>query len=379
MKLIRHILPLLLILLLCLPLASCAKGKQETYQALRDSVREAVGVNSGLTLNDESDKTVAYLYLQKPKTENPEPDTEPLVLSAIANATDKRYTNSINIYLTAEDTLFWEWRYGDTQIGKHVITATATLRPSTYTGKSQIEVDGFTYLDTETSAESEAATEAQPPATSVVITQEQNEAAARRIATEMTNIALYSLDAYCQLKLDCTISDLGFTALDETYRYRFAAVELGGQHELSLGVVSLSNDDTAAVPETEAATEAEAATEDLGPAFSAARWSYAARMTLLGMTMVFAVLAILWMIISIFKSVTGGKKPKAPKEKPAEPAPAPVAPIAPAVRDDSAVVAAITAAIAAMIDSDPDLSSQFSSGFRVVSFQKKNGKTSWNR
>ena len=30
------------------------------------------------------------------------------------------------------------------------------------------------------------------------------------------------------------------------------------------------------------------------------------------------------------------------------------------------------------IDSDPALSSQFAGGFRVVSFKKKNGKTSWN-
>ena len=62
-------------------------------------------------------------------------------------------------------------------------------------------------------------------------------------------------------------------------------------------------------------------------------------------------------------------------------APAPVA--APAVApnpatDDGALIAAITAAIAATIESDPDLASQFVGGFRVVSFQKKNGKTSWN-
>ena len=42
---------------------------------------------------------------------------------------------------------------------------------------------------------------------------------------------------------------------------------------------------------------------------------------------------------------------------------APVAPVAP---------------VAAYIDSDPALSSQFAGGFRVVSFKKKNGKTSWN-
>ena len=42
------------------------------------------------------------------------------------------------------------------------------------------------------------------------------------------------------------------------------------------------------------------------------------------------------------------------------------------------VAGVLTAAVAAYIDSDPALSSQFAGGFRVVSFKKKNGKTSWN-
>ena len=44
----------------------------------------------------------------------------------------------------------------------------------------------------------------------------------------------------------------------------------------------------------------------------------------------------------------------------------------------NAALDAITAAVAAYIDSDPALSSRFAGGFRVVSFKKKNGKTSWN-
>ena len=92
--------------------------------------------------------------------------------------------------------------------------------------------------------------------------------------------------------------------------------------------------------------------------------------------MVFLVLAILWMVLLIFKKVfyKDPNKQEKKAEAPAE-APAPVA--APA--DDGALVAAITAAVAAYIDSDPALSSQFAGGFRVVSFKKKNGKTSWNR
>ena len=102
-----------------------------------------------------------------------------------------------------------------------------------------------------------------------------------------------------------------------------------------------------------------------------------------GMGMVFLVLAILWMVLLIFKKVF--YKDPAKQEKKEE-APAPAAPAAPAASvapaapaaDDGALVAAITAAVAAYIDSDPALSSQFAGGFRVVSFKKKNGKTSWN-
>ena len=121
------------------------------------------------------------------------------------------------------------------------------------------------------------------------------------------------------------------------------------------------------------------AEEDLGGAFSPARLSMAGLMIIQGMGMVFLVLAILWMVLLIFKKVFYkdlAKASKAPKEtKAAEPAP--VAPAAPVASDD-ALVAAITAAVAAYIDSDPALSSQFAGGFRVVSFKKKNGKTSWN-
>lgn len=120
-------------------------------------------------------------------------------------------------------------------------------------------------------------------------------------------------------------------------------------------------------------------TEDLGPILSPARVSYAIRMTVLGMGMVFSVLALLWLVLVIFKNALTEKPSKAKAEEASEPtpAPAPVATPAPA-GDDPAIVAAITAAIAATIDSDPALSQQFAGGFRVVSFKKKSGKTSWN-
>lgn len=168
----------------------------------------------------------------------------------------------------------------------------------------------------------------------------------RNQARVLLNSLLLALDTYTTESLDMDVHELGFIALSAKYM---------------------------------APTESAEAEEDLGGAFSPARLSMAGLMIIQGMGMVFLVLAILWMVLLIFKKVFYkdlAKASKAPKEtKAAEPAP--VAPAAPVASDD-ALVAAITAAVAAYIDSDPALSSQFAGGFRVVSFKKKNGKTSWN-
>ncbi len=93
---------------------------------------------------------------------------------------------------------------------------------------------------------------------------------------------------------------------------------------------------------------------------------YGLQTALLGMGVIFAVLIILWAVLSVFKLVfyKGGK------DEPAEtaPAPAPVAapaaaPAAPAATDDAELIAAITAAIAVVMDA-PQTS------FRVVSFRR---------
>lgn len=131
-------------------------------------------------------------------------------------------------------------------------------------------------------------------------------------------------------------------------------------------------------PESDGATEEEV---DLGGALSAERWVYVGQMLVVGLGMVFLVLAILWIVLLIFEKAMGTKQTQ--PQKKAEPTPTPVVteqPVAPPVvqTNDAAVVAAITAAIAAMIDSDERLSEEFAGGFRVVSFRKKSGRGSWN-
>lgn len=101
----------------------------------------------------------------------------------------------------------------------------------------------------------------------------------------------------------------------------------------------------------------------------------------LGMVMIFAVLAILWMILSVFKVIFAGRTPKEAKvpEKKAEAQNAPEQPVAtvPTVtQSNDELVAVLTAAVAAYMSEDetqvPDGS------FRVVSFKRLGGGRAWN-
>lgn len=163
----------------------------------------------------------------------------------------------------------------------------------------------------------------------------------RETAGDLCNSMLKALDTYMMSELGISVSNLGFIALSDKYM----------------------------APVEEAETE-----EDLGGAFSPARLSKAGLMILQGMGMVFLVLAILWLVLLIFKKVFY-KDPAKVSKKEAEPTPAPVvpavesAPVPAVAADDGALVAAITAAVAAYIESDPALASQFAGGFRVVSFK----------
>jgi len=100
----------------------------------------------------------------------------------------------------------------------------------------------------------------------------------------------------------------------------------------------------------------------------------AGTVSLLGMGAIFAVLALMWLVIEISHRMIVGPEPKkepAPKtekkpEKPAKRAKknVPAAPAAP-VADNGALIAAITAAISAAMAEDG-----YTGGFRVVSFKR---------
>ena len=309
----------LMLVMLLLTATSCELSMESMtgYTRLRDHVMEKADQNGEVAL-DGSEEGFAAIKLTAPIKKGEDKPEAVCVIAEGGNAsTLVRMTLSLTGSTEKAEVVYRIINRANTE---EYTQATATVILTGYTGGELLEltsIEGFHFLD---------------------------ETDYRSAITGMLNCTLKVLDEYLVSELGMRVSELGFVALSDKY---MAAVE---------------------------SAEVE---EDLGGAFSSQRLTMAGLMIIQGMGMVFLVLAVLWLVLLIFKKVfykDPAKASKAPKA--AEPAPA-SAPVAPATSDD-ALVAAITAAVAAYIDSDPALSSQFSGGFRVVSFKKKNGKTSWN-
>ncbi len=411
MKLLRKLLPFLLILSFALTAVACSSKKPaESIAALRDHVREEAGVGKGLPMLVENDSVQVFLYLRAPKTEEEKAqvDEEPLILSVITFHTDTRYSYRLDLYLDKHDPseIVRIWRFTDREAGKMLMRLEDVLVPADYTGSELTSLDQMetTGPETGTAESGTGSAETAPPigagSNTAVTIPSISDDHIKTIIRDMTNLALMTLDAYATDRINLDIKDFGFKSYSDQNNPDIGIPETAAPvaalpDPMNPACLTLSADGSIAIAtEAETTTVSDASSEttieitseteeNLGAAFSADRWGYAGRMTLLGMGMVFAVLALQWLILVIFRRIIAGKaEPKAP-QAPKHEAPAPAAavsasPVAP-VQDDPAVIAAITAAIAAMIDSDPALSEQFIGGFRVVSFKKKNGKTSWNQ
>ena len=114
--------------------------------------------------------------------------------------------------------------------------------------------------------------------------------------------------------------------------------------------------------------------------FSADAVKYALEMTLLGMGMIFAVFAILWAVLAVFKLVFARpeKKKKTVEPPKAEPIAtvAPTPAVATTATDDGELIAVLTAAIMAYeAEQNPEAPM---TSFRVVSYRRANGGRSWN-
>lgn len=156
-----------------------------------------------------------------------------------------------------------------------------------------------------------------------------------------------------------------------------------------LGICAASETEAAEVESTVTEQETVAqkknpTNEELGGFFSAERIKYAVLVSVQGMVMIFLVLSILWGAVALMKvflhDIPAKKEAKkAALAKAVEVAVAPVEqPVAAAEpeEDEGEIVAAITAAIALMLQSE-EYKGQFESGFRVVSFTRKGG--AWNK
>ncbi len=110
---------------------------------------------------------------------------------------------------------------------------------------------------------------------------------------------------------------------------------------------------------------------------TADRIGYALQKSLIGIIIVFGVLAIIWLVLSLFKFIFYKDPNKKSEKKEAQPAPAAPAPVAASVpvssNNDAEVVAAIIAAISAMRNEEG-----INDGFRVVSFKRSSAKP-WNK
>jgi sodium pump decarboxylase gamma subunit len=98
------------------------------------------------------------------------------------------------------------------------------------------------------------------------------------------------------------------------------------------------------------------------------RAAYAGRMVLIGMGAIFLSLAVLWGVLEIFRRLVNGPgEEETPAPAPA-PVPVPASPARPqAAPSDDALIAAITAAVAATLAEE---NGGVVPGFRVVSFRK---------
>ena len=117
------------------------------------------------------------------------------------------------------------------------------------------------------------------------------------------------------------------------------------------------------------------------------RLAYSLRMLVVGLGMVFVVLAILWGVLVLSRILLHdipnrrreeekGEPRKAVEVVDLAPAPAP-APAAPApAQADAALIAVITAAISVAMAEE---GSAPAGGFRVVSFRRVSGNSAWNR
>ncbi|MBQ9151914.1 MAG: OadG family protein, partial [Clostridia bacterium] len=305
-KIICLTLAALMLVTLLLTATSCGMESMTGYTRLRDHLIDTVGYDQAQVLDAQS------VGLQAAAVSVVTLDGGDCEVRAVAYAIASNYVIQITLTMDGSaEKAHLIYEVLDVSTATAVSTAHSTVLLTHYTGNDSVE---FTSTDN------------IPPV---------NEQVNRENATALLNSLLIALDSYTTSELDMRLTDLGFIALSDKYMADVENVEIE---------------------------------EDLGGILSPARLSLAGRMLLQGMGMFFLVLAILWLVLLVFKKIfykDPAKQDKITEIKSVKneaPAPAPVSAtptVSTPVANDSALVAAITAAIAATIKSDPTLASQF--------------------
>ena len=314
-KIISLTLAGLMLVILLLSTASCAMESMTGYTRLRDHLTDTVGLNKAQKLEASLGNLSSASLSVGVADDSDEHDVR-----ATAYALTQGYVLQITLIMNGsveKATVYYQvLSAADASV---LSEATATVLLTQYTGNELVVFDSVKGISA------------------------INEPTQRQNATSLLNSLLITVDTYLN-QLDMRVTDLGFIALSDKY---MANVE-------------------------EQVTE-----EDLGGMFSAERWAYAGTMLIQGIGMVFLVLAILWMILLIFKKVfyKNPNEVKKDAKAPAAPAVVEATPAVEPATDSGELIAVITAAVAASIESDPALTSQFAGGFRVVSFKKTESKS----
>ena len=315
-KIISLTLAALMLVTLLLTATSCGMESMTGYTRLRDHIIDTEGRGKDLPL-DGTAVGLSSVKLIVPNLDGVDITDE---VHAVAEGGDQTSLVRLTLIMNGSvEKAQISYEVISVTTEKTVVSAHSTILLTHYTGNDPVEFTAMQNIHL------------------------VNEQAYRDSVTSMLNALLMTLDTYTTDELDMNLHELGFIVLSDKYM----------------------------APVKETVTE-----EDLGGALSAERLGLAGRMILQGVGMVFLVLAILWLVLLVFKKVFYKDPAKATKKE-AEPAPAPVAsavepapvPVVAASADDGALIAAITAAVSAYIESDPALTSQFAGGFRVVSFK----------
>ncbi len=242
-RIISLTLAVMLLVTLALAASSCSMESMTGYTKLRDHIKAVGGDEPVVTL----DAAKVGINSASVSVVTPEEGEQYVCLIGYAVNTNSGTVYQVRLNMTdshEKAELIYEVLNASTE--QRVAMGVATVLLTHYTGEDYVTFDEVEGIN---------------------VTTELNH---RNQARVLLNSLLLALDTYTIANMDMDLHDYGFIALSSKYMAPVESAEVQ---------------------------------EDLGGAFSPARLSMAGLMIVQGVGMVFLVLAILWMVLLIFKKV----------------------------------------------------------------------------